>query len=142
MGYELRLLSGTFTGRNFGSSRTQELSVSFNLQINPSHQPGKVHCAILMDDLVVRASDQDTVTAIPKDVRVMSPIEYPSPSVPQIAVVHREQYSLLNLHGKTIGLVKSLMRRRFLGIASFKFHPSMVKNEGKVNRSATCHACS
>jgi len=75
LGSDLCIPSGTFTGRtklDFGSSRTQELSISFDLQIQPSHQRGKINCAISLDNLVVRASPPETVTATPKSVRYIT----------------------------------------------------------------------
>src|SRR5271170_843144 len=74
-GSDLCLPSGTFTGRtklDFGLSRTQELSISFDLQIHPSHERGKINCAISIDNLVVRASPPETVTATPKSVRYIT----------------------------------------------------------------------
>ena len=75
LGSDLCIPSGTFTGRtklDFGSSRAQDLSVSFDLQIQPSHQRGKINCAISIDNLVVRASPPETVTAAPKSVRYIT----------------------------------------------------------------------
>jgi hypothetical protein len=69
IGSELDVPSGTFTGTtklNFGSSPLpQELGISFDLQIDPSHNRGKVNCAISIDNLVVRASGDDTFAPIP-----------------------------------------------------------------------------
>lgn len=59
----LHIPSNTFTGKarlNFGLSRTQELSTSFDLRIIPSPKGGKINCAILIDDLVVRASEHNS----------------------------------------------------------------------------------
>ena len=64
--------SGTFTGTtrlNLGPSLTQDLNVSFDLQIDPSRLRGKINCAILIDNLVVRASDDESVATIPKIAR-------------------------------------------------------------------------
>jgi hypothetical protein len=111
---ELDLPSGTFTGRTnlcFGSSGTQELSISFDLQINPSCQPGKVNCAISLSKLVVRASDQDTISTIPETGRYVTdrvaitigpsgrcdPPHAVSPLVPWFA--ERQTMSLRNQYG-------------------------------------------
>jgi len=70
--FELCFPSGTFTGTtklNLSPSLSQNLSISFDLQIDPSHQRGKINCAILIDNLVVRASDDDSVATIPKIAR-------------------------------------------------------------------------
>src|SRR5277367_699616 len=73
---ELYLPSNTFTGRtrlNFGSSCMQELSVSFDLRITPSHKDGKINCAILIDDFVVRASERNSgITTVQMNARYVT----------------------------------------------------------------------
>jgi hypothetical protein len=71
---EIYVPSGTFTGRtklDFGSS-SQELSISFDLEIAPSRQRGKVNCAISIDNLLIRASQPDSVTDAPKSMRYIT----------------------------------------------------------------------
>jgi hypothetical protein len=69
LSFAFLLVHSQGTQMNLGPSLSQDLSISFDLQIDPSPQRGKTNFAILIDNLVPRASDDDAVATIPQTAR-------------------------------------------------------------------------